>query len=168
MLFRLDPDLSIHRVKTQVSIPNGISWSFDNKTCYFTDSPTQKIMAYPYNVETGDIDFANGKTFFTCPYKGGVPDGHAQDEEGYFWIACFGTGKVVRVNTKGEIVAEIEVPTRCPTCPAIAGTTLYITTAAEEEPEKYPWSTELAGTVFKLDIGVKGCPLNRYRNEKNA
>lgn len=34
VLFRLDPDLSLHRMKEGVTIPNGMSWSADNKTMY--------------------------------------------------------------------------------------------------------------------------------------
>ncbi|CAK4033446.1 Hypothetical predicted protein [Lecanosticta acicola] len=163
LLFRLDADLGLHRVKKNVTIPNGMSWSRDSTTMYFTDSPSGKIMAYPYNPETGEASFADGKVFFTCPYEGGVPDGHCQDEEGHLWVACFGTGKVVRVNQSGHVVAEIEVPTRCVTCPAIAGTELFITTAKEQDPEKYPWSKEFEGALFKIDIGVRGKPLHSFK-----
>jgi len=34
VLFRLDPDLSLHRVKEELTIPNGMSWSDDRKTMY--------------------------------------------------------------------------------------------------------------------------------------
>lgn len=146
-----------------MTIPNGTSWTPDNKTMYFTDSPSGKVMAYPYNPESGDVSFNDGKVFFTCPFEGGVPDGHCRDEEGCLWVACFGTGKVVRVNPEGQVIAQVEVPTRCVTCPAIAGTELFITSAAEEEPEKYPWSTKYQGAVFKIDIGVRGWPLNKFK-----
>ncbi|KAF2159292.1 hypothetical protein M409DRAFT_60989 [Zasmidium cellare ATCC 36951] len=163
VLFRLDPDLSLHRVTEGVTIPNGTSWSADNKTMYFTDSPSGKIVAYPYDLETGEAMWDEGKTFFTCPYEGGVPDGHCQDEEGHFWVACFGTSKVVRVDPNGNVVAEVEVPTRCVTCPTLCGTELFITTAAELDPEKYPRSTKYQGSVFKVDVGVRGKPLNKFK-----
>lgn len=164
----MDPDLSLHRVREPVEIPNGMSWSPDNKTIYVTDSPTTEIKSYPYEPSTGKIDFSAEKTFFKCPIEGGVPDGHCQDAEGCFWIAMHGTWKVVRVNPKGEIIAEIELPTRCVTCPGICGESLYITTAADEEPEKYPESTKLQGATFKVDIGVKGCPLNKFKMDTKA
>jgi sugar lactone lactonase YvrE len=145
-----------------------MSWSLDNKFFYFTDSPSGKIMKYPYDVETGNVSWDKGTVFFTCPIEGGVPDGHAQDEEGCFWVALFGTSKVVRVNTDGEIIAEIECPTRCVTCPGFADTDLYITTAAEEEPDKYPWSTKYQGALFKVNVGVRGCPLNKFKLETKA
>lgn len=168
MVHRLDPDLSIHRVIQPVSIPNGTSWTLDNKYIYFTDSPSGQIKKYPYNIEDGSIDLAAGKPFFTCPIEGGVPDGHAQDVEGCFWISLFGTGKVVRVNTSGEVIAEIELPTRCPTCPGICGEDLYITSAEEEDPDNHPESVKYQGAVFKVHIGVKGAPLNKFKMQTKA
>lgn len=49
---------------------------------YFTDSPSGKIMSYPYDEATGSISFSEGRVFFTCPIEGGVPDGHCVDEMG--------------------------------------------------------------------------------------
>lgn len=168
ILFRLDSDLSLHRVREQITIPNGISWTLDNNKVHFTDSPTQKVSTYDYDLSTGKIGSSPPSTLFTCPYEGGVPDGHCQDEEGNFWIACFGTGRVIRINEQGEKLAEVELPTRCVTCPALCGTELVITTAAEEEPEKYPWSTKYQGAVFKIDVGVRGSPLNKFKLDVKA
>ncbi|CZT16994.1 related to gluconolactonase [Ramularia collo-cygni] len=168
VLFRLDPDLSLHRMKEGVTIPNGMSWTSDNKTMYFTDSPSQKIMAYPYDEATGKISFNQGKVFFTCPIEGGVPDGHCQDEHGFLWVACHGTARVYRLDLNGNIVAEIELPTRCVTCPAFCGTELVVTSAAEQEPEKHPWSKRYGGAVFKIDVGVRGKPLNKFKMNGKA
>jgi len=168
VLFRLDPDLSLHRVIEPVTIPNGLSWTSDNKMVYFTDSPTGEIKKHSYDVSTGDIDSSAASTFFKCPIEGGVPDGHCQDAEGCLWIAMHGTWKVVRVNPQGEIIAEIELPTRCVTCPGICGEDLYITSSEDEEPEKYPESAKLQGATFKVHIGVKGAPLNKFRMTTKA
>ena len=40
VLFRLDPDMTLHRMIENVSIPNGICFSPDEKFMYFIDSPT--------------------------------------------------------------------------------------------------------------------------------
>lgn len=147
----------------KVTIPNGKSWALDNKTIYMTDSPTGAIYTYPYNNQTGEIDHSVKKEFFKCPIEGGVPDGHCQDAEGCFWIALFGTSKVVRVDTAGQVIAEIDLPTRCVSCPGICGEDLFITSAEEEEPERYPESVRFQGAVFKVSIGVKGAPLNEFK-----
>lgn len=161
VLFRLDSDLSLHRVRENVTIPNGTTWSNDDKTIYFTDSPTSKINAYPYNSETGEVSWAEGKTHFQV--EGGVPDGHCQDEEGHLWVAGHGTGKVFRVDPQGQVVAEVELPTRCVTCPTLCGTELFITTMGETEPEKHPESLKYQGAVFKVEVGVRGQPLNKFK-----
>jgi sugar lactone lactonase YvrE len=168
VLFRLDPDLSLHRVKDQITIPNGMSWADSDTKMHLTDSPTEKIFRYSYDASTGEIDFSSQQEFFTCPYEGGVPDGHCKDEEGNYWIACFGTGRVIRVDPQGKKLAEVEVPTRCVTCPVLCGTELVITTATEEEPEKFPWSTKYQGAIFKIDVGVRGMPKNKFRLDVKA
>ena len=166
ILFRLDDDLSLHRVLEGITIPNGTSWTKDNKTMYFTDSVTRSIMAYPYNAETGEASFSEGKVFYKV--ESGVPDGHCQDEEGCLWVANHGTGKVFRVNPQGETVAEIQLPTRCVTCPAFCGTDLFITTMREVEPKKYPESTKLQGALFKVNVDVRGKPLNKFKMSVKA
>lgn len=165
-MFRLDGDLTLHRVIEGVSIPNGTSWTLDNKTVYLTDSPSGTIKSYPNDPKTGKISISEGKVFFKV--EKGVPDGHCQDEEGHLWVANHGNGKVFRVNPQGEIVAEIELPTRCVTCPGFCGTELFITTMEEEDPETYPWSTKYQGALFKIDVGVRGSPLNKFKMTVNA
>jgi len=163
IVFRLDSDLSIHRVFQPVTIPNGISWSDDNKTIYFTDSPSGKIVAYPYDLETGAISTDSGKPFFTNPYEGCVPDGHCRDIDGNFWICFYGSSKVLQVNPEGEVLTRVHFPTRNVTCPTICGTELFVTSAEEHEGDKYPDSSKFQGSLFRVDIGVKGRPLNKFR-----
>lgn len=66
------------------------------------------------------------------------------------------------MNEEGQIVAEIELPTRSVTCPGIAGTELWITTAEEEEPDKFPESAKCQGGVWKVDIGVGAAKLYEF------
>ena len=146
-----------------MTIPNGTSWTLDNKQIYLTDSPSGKISKHPYDLSTGAINLEKGEDFFTSPYKDTVPDGHAQDVEGGFWVAIFGGGKVVRINRDGQIDAEVELPTRCISCPGICGEDLYITSAEEEDPDNHPESVKYQGAVFKVHIGVKGAPMNKFR-----
>ncbi|KAF2454295.1 hypothetical protein BDY21DRAFT_400268 [Lineolata rhizophorae] len=163
VLFRLDPDLSLHRVITSdVAIPNGGVWTADNSTFYLTESQVSSIFAYNFDAATGTI--SNRRVFYK-PAEGS-PDGHVLDEENHMWTAIYGGSKVLRISPAGEVVAEIELPTRCPTCPAFAGTELFVTSAAENEPEKYPGSAKYAGNVFKCDVGVRGLRPNKFRFAK--
>ncbi|OCK86056.1 SGL-domain-containing protein [Lepidopterella palustris CBS 459.81] len=163
ILFRLDPDLTLHRMLSGVTIPNGTTWSADDKTMYFADSPTKSIFAFDFDAETGKI--SNKRVFFTVPDDMGenaVPDGHCMDEEGYMWTAIHGTGKVVRISPESKVVAEITLPTDQVTCPAFVGEDLIITSAGGDGSDP----TSLAGSVFKVHVGVKG--LKRYRFKENG
>jgi sugar lactone lactonase YvrE len=93
------------------TISNGMSWTEDNKTMYWTDTQESTIFAYDYDVESGNI--SNKRVFFKSDEGG--PDGHAQDQDGNLWVALWGASKVVRISPRGVITAEIVVPTRCPT-----------------------------------------------------
>lgn len=171
VLFRLDPDGQLHRVLTGITTPNGMSWSRDNRTMYFTDTQEKTIFTYDFDEATGAI--TNRKPFFTVE-GGGGPDGHAQDENGNLWVAVWGQWKVVRVSPQGQVTGEIKVPTRCPSvrlfsvldiprqwlttgqAVAFAGEDVYITSEEEHKPEKYPESLRYHGGVFKCHVGVQG------------
>src|SRR5262245_26340117 len=47
-LYRLDTDLSVHKMETGISTSNGMGWSPDNKTMYYTDSEPRQIYAYDF------------------------------------------------------------------------------------------------------------------------
>ncbi|KAH8700969.1 hypothetical protein BGW36DRAFT_138824 [Talaromyces proteolyticus] len=151
-LFRLDIDGSFHRMLENVTIPNGISWSLDDKTMYWTDTPTGNIYAFDFDASTGNI--TNQRVFWHSDEGG--PDGHAMDEEGNLWVALWGAWKVVKVSPKGKVTAEIEVPTRCPTAVAFADEDVYITSEEDPEVDKYPESGKWHGGVFKCHVGVRG------------
>ena len=55
------------------------------------------------------------------------------------------------------------MPTRMVTCPAFVDQDLFITSAEEEEPDRYPDSVELGGSVFKINVGVSGLKEHRFR-----
>ena len=164
VLFRLDVDLTLHRIVEKVTIPNGIGWNVNNDTMFFTDSPTKNIYKFHYNATTGEI--MDRRVFFRLEEEEGVPDGFAIDVEDHLWTAVFGGGKVLRVSPEGKVVAEISLPTRCVSCPCFVGQELFIATAAEEAPERYPESAKLAGSLFRVNVGVDGLPVNSFRPSK--
>jgi len=161
VLFRLDPDLTLHRMIEKVTIPNGIGWSRDDKTMFFTDSPTKNIYAFDFDAASGSI--SNRRVFFHLDDEDGVPDGFEIDEEGYLWTAVYGGSKVLRISPKGKVVGQISLPTRCISCPGFVDDELFITSAEEDEPEKYPQSAKFAGSLFRCKVGVKGLPPHRFK-----
>jgi sugar lactone lactonase YvrE len=110
VLFRLDLDGTLRRVEEGMTIPNGMSWSQDDKSLYLADTKDCAIYKYDYDAETG---FISNKRVFYKTEEGTGPDGHAQDAEGNIWTAVWGAWKAVRISPEGEVTAEVKLPTRC-------------------------------------------------------
>jgi len=157
-LYRLDPDSSIHKMVHNVSISNGIVWSPDKTKMYYIDTPTQKVMKYDYDNETGSISAP--VVAVDIPDEMGSPDGMTIDEEGNVWIALWGGSAVGCWNPEtSKLLNTISIPAKNVTSCAFGDDdlgTLYITTArtgtSEEELKEFPY----AGGVFKTRPGVKG------------
>ncbi|WP_083570828.1 SMP-30/gluconolactonase/LRE family protein [Mariniphaga anaerophila] len=157
-LYRLDTDGSVHKMIENVTTSNGIVWSPDATKMYYIDTPTQKVVAWNYDNETGEI--SNPKTAIEIPGEMGYPDGMTIDADGNLWIALWGGSAVGCWNPEtGELLRTVDVPAKNVTSCAFGDDdlgTLYITTATQgtsaEELEKFPH----AGGVFKIRPGVKG------------
>ncbi len=79
-------------------------------------------------------------------------------------IAICGGGKVLKVTPEAHVVGEISFPNaRMITCPAFVEDDLFITSAVEEEPAKFPDSVKFGGSLWKVHVGVKGMPVHKFR-----
>lgn len=161
VLFRFDPDGSIHRMCDGLSIPNGLHWNKGDDTFFMTDGPTKHIWQWDFNAATGAI--SNKRAFFARKEGPGDMDGSAVDVEGCIWQAVFGGSRVLRISPEGKLVGEILLPTKNITCPTFAGTELIITSAADDSGDD-ELSTKYGGSVFRIDVGIEGRPKNKYRD----
>ncbi len=158
-LYRLDPDLSVHRMVEGVKGSNGIAWSLDGTQMYYIDTALRLVYAFDYGVETGEIE--NRRIAFDVPKEMGYPDGMTIDSEGMLWVALFNAFKVTRWDpVAGRLLQTLDVPA-FPTSCAFGGPDLdqlYITTLRRwqdaEKLERYP----LTGGLFRADVGVTGIP----------
>ncbi|EEP77669.1 conserved hypothetical protein [Uncinocarpus reesii 1704] len=155
VLFRLDPDLSLHRMVEHMTMPNGMGWNADETQMYLTDSPSKNIYVYDFDVEKGQL--SNRRVFFTASGDA-VPDGFAIDEEGCLWSAQYGSNKVIRISPEGKAIGEVSLPAKCVTCPEFVGTALFITTAKDSKAE----SDEFGGRLYKVDVGIRGKPKHNF------
>ena len=160
-LCRLDADLSVHRViEEDVVCPNGVTWTADNKTMYWTDS---KFGIFKYEYDNATAAMTNRQLFLQSSMSPlAVPDGHVIDEHDHLWVALYGAGKVVRVNPQGEIVEEIllqDAPKV--TCPCFVGTELWITSISHG-----PGEGKNGGKLFKVDVGVNGKKKHLFKMPK--
>ena len=48
-LYRLDPDLSVHKMIEGIGCSNGLAWSPDSQTMYFSDSHAGRVWAYDFD-----------------------------------------------------------------------------------------------------------------------
>jgi sugar lactone lactonase YvrE len=163
-LYRLDADLTVHKMLGEVSCSNGIVWTLDNKTMYYIDTVLRRVDAFDYDHETGDI--SGRRTAFEVPSEMGYPDGSTLDSEGMLWVALWQGGAVSRWNPgTGELLQVVKVPAPNVTSCAFGGPNLarlYITTArnglSEDDLARYP----LAGGLFGADVGVTGVPASGF------
>ncbi|MBW4697796.1 MAG: SMP-30/gluconolactonase/LRE family protein [Aphanocapsa lilacina HA4352-LM1] len=159
-LYRYDPDGSLHRMETGLSIANGLGWSPDNRTFYLTDtSPPQTIYAYDFDLESGLI--GNRRPCVELRGAPFYPDGLTVDREGCLWSAMWDGWCVIRfAPDDGRELLRLSLPVQRPTCCTFGGAdlgTLYITSAAvglsEDEIERSFHSGDLF-CVRGLAVGL--------------
>lgn len=157
-LYRMDTDLSVHKMLGGIGISNGIIWSLDHSTMYYIDSPTYTVKAYDYDVDTGDIK--NERVIIDVPREVGLPDGMTIDAEGMLWVAHYGGSKVCRWHPeRGEILQTITLPASQITACAFGDKdldTLYITSAAQQLTDAMWRQQPQAGGLFSVKPGCQG------------
>jgi sugar lactone lactonase YvrE len=162
-LYRLDPNLSVHALASDVHLSNGIDWSPDDRVMYYADSLRHVIWAYDFDLETGEI--GNRRAFAEVPEDAGVPDGLCVDAEGCVWSAHWGGWRVTRYDPAGRIERIIDLPAAQITCPAFGGRdleVLYVSSAAIGMSEADFAKAPDAGGLFALEVGVRGLPASRF------
>jgi len=159
-LYRLDVDLSVHKVLDRVTCSNGIVWTLDSKTMYYIDTNLRRVDAFDYNHETGAV--SRRRTAFEVPPEMGYPDGSTLDSEGMLWVALWQGGAVSRWDpASGELLQIVEVPAPNVTSCAFSGPNLdrlYITTARNGLSEELLAEHPLAGGLFIAEVGATGLP----------
>lgn len=160
-LYRLEPDGSRPiRVLGDVTISNGLGWSPDGRTMYYNDTPTGRVDAFDYDLETGEL--AGRRPFAEIDPADGGPDGLCVDADGGVWVALWGGGAVRRYTSDGALERIVRLPTPQVTSCAFAGDgfrQLMITTAANGRPA----ADTAAGKTYVYEPGdVVGRPVDRY------
>jgi sugar lactone lactonase YvrE len=162
-LWRLDPDLSVHRLESGICISNALAWSPDDTRFYFADTKEQEIRAYDYNAESGAI--TRRRRFASTAEDPGTPDGATVDAEGFLWNAQWDGWRLVRYAPDGTVDRVVPLPVQKPTSCMFGGDglrRLYVTTAIwdlrGEALAAQPW----AGSLLSLDVGVAGLPETRF------
>jgi len=163
-LYRLDPDLSVHKMWGDIGVSNCLIWSRENDRFWFVDSLDKQISVFNYDHASGAI--SNRQPFADTSGTDYTPDGGTIDAEGFIWVAIWGSWKVVRFAPDGGVVGEVRLPVSNPTSCMFGGPdlrTLYVTSAASDLSGEALSAQPQAGGLFAVDAGVAGLPEIRFR-----
>jgi len=163
-LYCIDSQLGCRKVVTKVTTSNGLTWSSDQKTFYYIDTPTRRVDAFDFNGETGEL--SNRRTIIRIPEAMGKPDGMTIDRDGMLWVALWAGWGVSRWNpSTGECIGKVNVPAERTSSCAFGGDdydTLFITTARTGLDEFALLNQPLAGGLFAVKTGCRGVPGYRF------
>ena len=120
-LFLFECDGSSRMVADGTDCSNGLGFSPDGSTLYWTCSTRRAIFAFDYERAEGHI--ANRRIFATAREKDGIPDGLAVDEEGNVYSARWGASEcgVVVYDPGGRELLKIPQPAKAVTSLCFAG-----------------------------------------------
>lgn len=151
-VYRLDPDLSVHRVLDGVTISNGLDWSPDGSRAYYADTDTSRVDIFDYATDTG---LTARRPFIRIDPADGHPDGLTVDAEGGVWVALNGGGAVRRYSPAGSLDLVVATATPHVTACTFGGSelrTLYITTSRENAAD----DDRVGGSLLACEPGAIG------------
>jgi len=116
-VYRLDPDGTLALLTKELSYPNGIILSPDERTLYVAVSDPERAVVMAYPLANGSL--GEGRVFvdFTAqvgPERPGLPDGMAMDEAGNLFTT--GPGGVHVLTRQGEPLGLISTGTKIANC----------------------------------------------------
>ena len=101
-------DRKLTAVVRDLSLPNGIALSPDEKTLYVDNTgPDQKVMAYPV-LPDGTVGPGRTLISFTGKEGPGGPDGMKLDSEGNLWVT--GPGGIRIITPEGKVLGQLKLP----------------------------------------------------------
>lgn len=151
-LYRLSSEGEISEVYGPVTNSNGIAWNAAGDTMFYIDTPTKKVLAFPYS----DGQLGDPKEVIDTSALDSSPDGMAIDENDNLWIAfCHGACVVNYCTKSGKELKKVDFPCLETTACAFGGENLdvlYVTTGVHKSVVE-----EHAGKLFRVTgLGVRG------------
>ncbi|MBI2505327.1 MAG: SMP-30/gluconolactonase/LRE family protein [Candidatus Latescibacteria bacterium] len=168
-LYRFDPDGKVSIVAEGIGCSNGMGFSPDLKTMYYTDAAARIIYAYDYNRQTGEV--SNRRTFVKVSDRDGVPDGMTVDAQGFVWSANWFGSCIIRFDPEGVEERRIQTPAKQTSSVMFGGRDLdelYFTSADYKcepgsplDPVGYDWDdynrAYRGGGLFRIrGLGIQG------------
>ena len=163
-LWRLDQDLTLHKIIDGIGCANGLAWSPDSRTMYFTDSHENVVRAYDFDPVSGDVE--NRRVFIDLSDEGFIVDGATVDADGNYWMTIPFNSKLRAYDPAGRMITNIDMPADTPTCCEFGGPdldTLFVTSATLRRGPEDLVDQPNAGGVFAIrGLGAKGIPATPF------
>jgi len=161
-MYRLNPDLSWHRLDTGYTVFNGPAFSRDGKTVFHTDSALRTVYASRIH---SDGSIRDKRPFIQLRESEGYPDGMTVDADDCIWLAHWDGWRITRYSPQGEVVTRLDLPAARITSCAFGGpdlSLLFITSASIGLNERQLAEQPLAGGVFQVETHTRGLPTCRF------
>lgn len=119
-----------------ITISNGIAFTSDNKTMFYIDTPTKKVLKFNYDLNNGTI--SNKSDFIEFDTES-VPDGMCIDSNQHLFIAEWGGSCISKWDSKnGKLLDRYKLPvSNITSCAIDIHNNIYITTAKSENIDEH-------------------------------
>lgn len=129
-LFLVRPDLSITLLHRGTGCANGLAFSPDLSTCYWTCTTRRSIFAYNFDPITSGL--SRERVFLTAEPDTGYPDGLTVDRDGNLYSARWAGGAIHVYTPQAKPLSILRFPVKTISSATFAGPTLtdlYATSA---------------------------------------
>lgn len=157
-LYSIEADGTTRLLRGGFGVTNGIEWSDDGTVMYVTDTSASTIYRASYGPDgvLGELE----------PFiVGNAHDGLVRDDEGCFWSAIYGGGRVERYGADGSHLETVELPAPNVTSVGFGGpdmSTLFVGTARENLTEAQLAEHPHSGAVLAVPTRVHGFAVNPF------
>ncbi|MGH9631386.1 MAG: SMP-30/gluconolactonase/LRE family protein, partial [Bryobacteraceae bacterium] len=148
-IYRVDPKGKTTVFSNEITGPNGIILSLDEKTLYVSHNvakSTSKIERWPLNADGSAGAMAEVATVNDC-----MADGMAIDREGALWLTCYSFGAAYRLTPDGTVTHKITTEQKALTNAKFGRGTdnnhLYLTSSD---------MARVTGYIYRAEVPVPG------------
>lgn len=148
-LYRVGMDGACQRLHPGLVVANGIAWSLDGRTLYFSDSWRGQVWRADWDETTGTL--GEPLPFVRSDEAAGRPDGALVDARGHYLSAGVSAGCLNRFDATGQHLQRIPLPCRGPTMPCFGGADgqdLFITSLVR--PTWNPADCAMDGQLYRV------------------
>ena len=162
-LYRLNADMSLETLDSDIVLSNGPCFSPDGKILYFSDSIRRWIYAYDYDTETVSIG-PRRIHIDVGALNDGAGDGATVDSAGFLWVALVRSSEIGRFDVNGKLVETYKMPMSLPSSVMFGGpdlTDLYVTSISNSLNRASQGEWE--GSLIRVrGLGATGIPEPRF------